>query len=59
MKCAICGSDMILRTRLSGEKSGLRYWVCSRYPECKEQKSFAEQGAAGKYHVTGRIITFR
>jgi len=50
---------MILRTRLSGEKSGLRYWVCSRYPECKEQKSFAEQGAAGKYHVTGRIITFR
>lgn len=46
-KCEICGSKLILRSKLSGANEGHRYWVCSRYPECKYFQYYAEQGKRG------------
>ena len=43
-RCEMCGNVMNLRTRMSGNKEGLRYWVCSGYPLCRFQKGYAEQG---------------
>lgn len=48
-KCEICGSELILRSRLSGTNEGHRYWVCSRYPECKYFEYYAEQGNRGPW----------
>jgi ssDNA-binding Zn-finger/Zn-ribbon topoisomerase 1 len=42
MKCEKCGSMLKLRERLSGDKEGHRYWVCSRFPECDFRKLYAE-----------------
>jgi hypothetical protein len=44
-KCELCGTEMKLRTRLSGPQKGHRYWVCLDYPSCKFQKGYAEQGS--------------
>ncbi|MDD2540069.1 MAG: topoisomerase DNA-binding C4 zinc finger domain-containing protein [Desulfuromonadaceae bacterium] len=43
-KCELCGQPLIERKRLSGDKEGLRYLVCSKYPECKFRKGIAEEG---------------
>lgn len=60
-KCELCGSDLKLRTRLSGAKEGHRYWVCTRYPECKYFKFYAEQGRSGlwKWFLEKRKFTRR
>ncbi|MBJ6750997.1 topoisomerase DNA-binding C4 zinc finger domain-containing protein [Geomonas sp. Red421] len=46
-KCELCGREMVLRTRLSGDKRGHRYWVCSDFPRCKFTRFYAEQGKPG------------
>jgi len=58
MKCEVCGSELILKNRLSGKKEGLRYWVCSEYPTCRFQKGYAEQGRAGIWQKIGRMFVF-
>lgn len=52
MKCEICGGKMIVRTRMSGEKAGNRYYVCSNWPICKGQKSYAEQGKEHQWELS-------
>ena len=34
--CGVCGNEMKLKTRLTGEKVGEMYWVCSDYPDCRK-----------------------
>jgi ssDNA-binding Zn-finger/Zn-ribbon topoisomerase 1 len=52
---------MKLRTKYSGEKEGYRFWVCTRYPECRGQKSIAEEGKATefKYHLEEGKFTIK
>ncbi len=33
--CPRCGKDMVLRTTRKGERTGLQFWGCPGYPECK------------------------
>ena len=35
IRCPECGSEMILRTAKQGPNAGGRFYVCTRYPECK------------------------
>lgn len=35
IKCPICGSATVLRRAKTGRNAGLKFYVCSRYPECK------------------------
>jgi hypothetical protein len=60
-KCDLCGSKLKLGTKTTGEKKGLRYWVCSNYPKCRFQKGYAEQGEAinGKWHLENGIFSNR
>lgn len=59
-KCELCGSELILRKRLSGKKEGNRYWVCSRFPECNYRKLYAEQGKpVGPWEKIGRLFVKR
>jgi ssDNA-binding Zn-finger/Zn-ribbon topoisomerase 1 len=57
--CEKCGSKLKLRTRLSGEKEGHRYWVCSKYPSCNFIKKYAEEGSSEplKWHLEGGRFT--
>jgi ssDNA-binding Zn-finger/Zn-ribbon topoisomerase 1 len=61
MKCEICGSDLKLRTKLSGSKQGLRYWVCSEFPACSFKKGYAEQGDGSpwKWFLDGGKFIYR
>jgi hypothetical protein len=34
LRCPKCGSEMILRTALSGDNQVDQFWGCSRYPQC-------------------------
>lgn len=42
-RCGVCGSTMKIKTRLTGEKAGVDYWVCSRYPDCRKVELFEEK----------------
>jgi len=33
--CPLCGQPMVQRTARKGPKSGLAFWGCSSYPDCK------------------------
>ena len=33
--CPQCGKPMVLRTAKQGKNTGLSFWGCSRYPDCK------------------------
>jgi len=33
--CEICGSEMKKRTKHTGDHAGVPFWVCARYPECR------------------------
>jgi len=59
MKCDACGGEMKLRTRLSGEKEGHRYWVCTKYPACRHTKFYAEQGSPHKWHLEEGRFRFK
>lgn len=57
MKCEQCGAELVLRKRLSGEREGNRYWVCSRFPECNYRKLYAEQGKKlGPWERVGKLF---
>ena len=34
--CGVCGNEMKLKTKLSGEQAGAINWVCSKYPDCRK-----------------------
>lgn len=60
MKCEKCGSELKLRQRLSGEKEGHRYWVCTNFPSCNYKKMFAQQGKPlGAWEKVGRLFVKR
>jgi len=40
--CAACGSDMKLREKKSGDEAGKKFWVCTRYPECRGVVPYVE-----------------
>jgi len=40
--CATCGSDMKLREKKSGDEAGKKFWVCTRYPECRNVVPYVE-----------------
>lgn len=33
--CSICDRPMIRRTKQTGADAGIEFWVCSRFPECR------------------------
>lgn len=33
--CPKCNNNMNIKTKRSGEDEGLKFWVCSKFPECK------------------------
>jgi restriction system protein len=35
LTCPRCGATMVLRTARTGTHSGMQFWGCSKYPECK------------------------
>ncbi len=35
LRCPRCGSEMVLRTAISGENQVDQFWGCTRYPQCK------------------------
>lgn len=35
IKCPKCGSEMVVRTAKKGLNAGRKFYVCTRYPECK------------------------
>ncbi|NJD39139.1 MAG: hypothetical protein FIA89_12590 [Geobacter sp.] len=43
-KCPQCGSKVVLRRRLGGDRRGNRYYVCSRFPRCNYRRLYAEEG---------------
>jgi len=34
--CGVCGNEMKLKSKLSGERAGEKHWVCSTYPDCRK-----------------------
>lgn len=36
MTCPNCGGEMILHTVKSGKSSGMNFWGCSNYPNCRQ-----------------------
>ena len=40
--CKICGSDMKLREKLSGDAAGKKFWVCIKFPECRNVEPHME-----------------
>ncbi|MBT1071627.1 hypothetical protein KJB30_07520 [Geobacter chapellei] len=49
---------MVVRERLSGSKTGQRYYVCQNWPKCRNQKGYAEQGKElGKWGLVGRVLS--
>jgi ssDNA-binding Zn-finger/Zn-ribbon topoisomerase 1 len=56
--CQLCGSPLQIKTRLTGDKSGLRYLVCSKYPSCTFRKSYAEQGKEYKWTLENGFFSF-
>lgn len=43
IKCPIRGSETVLRTATQGPKAGLKFYVCTRYPECKGKVAIREE----------------
>ncbi|MCL2718344.1 MAG: NERD domain-containing protein [Lachnospiraceae bacterium] len=33
--CGKCGAKMVLRTASRGERKGMKFWGCSKYPKCR------------------------
>lgn len=40
--CKVCGSDMKMREKKSGEDAGKKYWVCIKFPECRYVETYLE-----------------
>lgn len=34
--CGVCNRPMIRRTRHTGKKAGVFFWVCSHFPHCRK-----------------------
>ena len=43
--CPLCGKPMALRTARKGARTGMQFWGCSAYPECKGTRPL--DGSAG------------
>lgn len=43
--CPVCGKRMVLRTARRGKKTGLQFWGCSGYPDCRGTKPCEERPA--------------
>lgn len=40
--CKTCGSDMKIREKMSGEDIGKKFWVCIKFPECRNVEPYVE-----------------
>jgi ssDNA-binding Zn-finger/Zn-ribbon topoisomerase 1 len=49
LKCEKCGSKLEIREKRSGDKNGLRYLVCSKWPKCNYKRGYAEMGKEHKW----------
>ncbi|KAB0670547.1 DUF2726 domain-containing protein [Oryzomonas sagensis] len=41
-RCSACGSEMKVREKKSGDEAGKKFWVCTRYPECRNVGPYVE-----------------
>ncbi|NTV49802.1 MAG: nuclease [Geobacteraceae bacterium] len=40
--CKACGSEMKIREKKSGDDAGKKYWVCIKFPECRNVEPYSE-----------------
>ena len=42
LRCPQCGSKMAVRTAKKGPNAGRRFYVCTRYPDCKGKVALSD-----------------
>jgi hypothetical protein len=47
--CKTCGSDMKIRDKKSGEDIGKKFWVCIKFPECRNVEPYLEANQQRSY----------